>query len=91
MCKRYHHLTKDQRHQISTLLDRGDSVKTISQITAIPAVAPKIQKVVRLDKVSEEKIEAIEKLLNNRPRKILDYQTPLEVFNKLRAEGYSSS
>jgi IS30 family transposase len=27
----------------------------------------------------------IEKKLNNRPRKMLGYQTPLEVFNKMAA------
>ena len=38
-----------------------------------------LPKSVTLDKVSDERIQAIENNLNNRPRKILGYQTPLEV------------
>lgn len=33
--------------------------------------------------VSEEDIKKVELLLNNRPRKILGFETPLEVFNRL--------
>lgn len=33
--------------------------------------------------VSEEEIQRVENLLNNRPRKCLNYQTPLEVFNRV--------
>ena len=40
----------------------------------------------RLDNVSQETIRTIEYLLNNRPRKALGYQTPLEVFNKRSAK-----
>jgi IS30 family transposase len=32
---------------------------------------------------SPPKIDKIEKLINNRPRKCLDYKTPLEVYNEL--------
>ncbi|MBR0572897.1 MULTISPECIES: IS30 family transposase, partial [Pasteurellaceae] len=32
-----------------------------------------------LDKVTDDEIKAIEDNLNNRPRKVLGYQTPLEV------------
>ena len=35
--------------------------------------------------LDDKAIEMIEKKLNNRPRKILGYQTPLEVFNKMAA------
>jgi len=34
----------------------------------------------RLDKISPQKLSQVEKLLNNRPRKSLDYRTPSEVF-----------
>ncbi len=33
-----------------------------------------------LSKVSDELLERIEELLNHRPRKVLDYKTPFEVF-----------
>ena len=35
------------------------------------------------DNITEEDIERVETLLNNRPRKILDFETPLEAFNRL--------
>ncbi|MEI8328385.1 MAG: IS30 family transposase [Chlamydiia bacterium] len=40
----------------------------------------------RLDTVTQERVDEIENLLNNRPRKILQFRTPLEVFNQRRAE-----
>lgn len=39
----------------------------------------------RLDRVAQERIVQIETLLNNRPRKVLQFRTPLEVFNQSRA------
>jgi IS30 family transposase len=45
---------------------------------------PKYQ---RLDTVADETIEEIENLLNNRPRKVLQFRTPLEVFNQRRMES----
>lgn len=33
-------------------------------------------------KVTDEDVQAVEDILNNRPRKCLDWQTPAEVFNK---------
>ena len=42
---------------------------------------PKCQ---RLDTVSNEDVLEIENLLNNRPRKVLQYRTPIEVFNDCR-------
>jgi transposase, IS30 family len=38
-----------------------------------------------ISKFSDEDIAMIEKKLNNRPRKMLGYKTPLEVFNKMAA------
>jgi IS30 family transposase len=35
------------------------------------------------DSISEEDVERVEALLNNRPRKVLDFETPLEAFNRL--------
>lgn len=37
--------------------------------------------------VTDEKIEEIEFLLNNRPRKVLNFSTPLEAFNRLRKKS----
>ena len=45
----------------------------------------------RLDRVTEETVAGIEELLNNRPRKILQFRTPREVFNTRRAETVDSS
>ena len=45
---------------------------------------PKCQ---RLDTVSNEEVLKIENLLNNRPRKVLKYLTPIEVFNQRRRES----
>jgi IS30 family transposase len=45
----------------------------------------------RLDKVTNETVAEIEGLLNNRPRKILQFRTPLEVFNARRAEIFNST
>lgn len=45
---------------------------------------PKCQ---RLDGVTHEAVKDIENLLNNRPRKVLQYRTPIEVFNERRAES----
>ncbi len=41
----------------------------------------------RLDKVTDETIAEIENLLNNRPRKVLQFRTPIEVFNQRRMES----
>ena len=38
----------------------------------------------RFDIVTEEEVQKIEDLLNSRPRKILNFQTPLEVFNQVK-------
>jgi len=37
----------------------------------------------RFDEISFEDVERVEILLNNRPRKVLDFSTPLEVFTSL--------
>ncbi len=41
----------------------------------------------RLDVVTDETVLEIENLLNNRPRKVLQYRTPIEVFNESRKES----
>lgn len=41
----------------------------------------------RLDTVTQERVDEIESLLNNRPRKVSKFRTPLEVFNRRRAES----
>ncbi|MGK0184105.1 MAG: IS30 family transposase, partial [Halioglobus sp.] len=38
----------------------------------------------RFDEITEEKVEKVELLLNNRSRKVLDFATPIEVFSYLR-------
>ena len=40
----------------------------------------------RLDDLTDEAVQGIENLLNNRPRKVLQFNTPIEVFNKRRSE-----
>jgi len=44
----------------------------------------------RLDKLDGEIILEIENLLNNRPRKVLQYRTPIEVFNEGREKSVLS-
>jgi transposase, IS30 family len=41
----------------------------------------------RLDTVTQERVDEIENLLNNRPRKVLQFRTPIEVFNQRRIES----
>lgn len=41
----------------------------------------------RFDELSEEDIENVELLLNNRPRKVLNFETPLEAFSRLSWES----
>ncbi len=41
----------------------------------------------RLDGVAHERVSEIENLLNNRPRKVLQFRTPIEVFNERRSES----
>lgn len=38
----------------------------------------------RFDEISDEELMEVEILLNNRPRKVLDFETPLEVFDRLK-------
>ena len=40
----------------------------------------------RFDEVSVDDLMEVEVLLNNRPRKVLNFKTPLEVFNQLSKE-----
>ena len=48
-----------------------------------------LPKTMRFDDLSQADLKKIEELLNNRPRKVLDYETPLEVFNRLTSESLS--
>lgn len=41
----------------------------------------------QLDRIADEVIWEIENLLNNRPRKVLQFRTPIEVFNQRRMEA----
>ncbi len=41
----------------------------------------------RLDLLDNELVKEIEDLLNNRPRKVLQFRTPIEVFNQRRMES----
>ena len=45
----------------------------------VPAAFPKGHS---LDEVTEEQLQRVVDLINNRPRRILDYETPQEVFNR---------
>jgi len=38
----------------------------------------------RFDTITDDEVQRVEDLLNNRPRKVLGYRTPLEVFNEAR-------
>lgn len=44
----------------------------------------------RFDQISDADLKKVEALLNNRPRKILNYSTPLEVFNQLSGNVVAS-
>lgn len=48
-----------------------------------------LPKAKRFDTISKADLEKIEVLLNNRPRKVLYFETPLEVFNRLTIEPSS--
>lgn len=48
-----------------------------------------LPKTMRFDDLLKADLKQIEELLNNRPRKVLDYETPLEVFNRLTSESFS--
>lgn len=41
----------------------------------------------RLDAVTDDTVREIENLLNNRPRKVLQFRTPMEVFNERRTQS----
>ena len=41
-------------------------------------------KKMELDKVTDEEVSLIQNKLNNRPRKLLDYKTPNEVYEAMR-------
>lgn len=50
-----------------------------------------LPKCARLDQVTKADVTKIEELLNNRPRKVLQFRTPQEVFNIRKAEIFNSS
>jgi len=41
----------------------------------------------RFDEISPDELMRIEELLNNRPRKVLEFSTPIEIFNQLSEGG----
>ena len=41
----------------------------------------------RLDVIDNEIVKEIENLLNNRPRKVLQFRTPIEVFHERRMKS----
>ena len=41
----------------------------------------------RFDEISQDELTEIEILLNNRPRKVLEFSTPIEIFNQLSGGG----
>ena len=47
-----------------------------------------IPKSMKLNNISENKVTKATNLMNNRPRKCLDYQTPFEVFTKMIGKDY---
>ncbi len=50
-----------------------------------------LPKAKRFDTISEADLEKIEVLLNNRPRKVLYFETPLEVFDRLTNKSSSGA
>ena len=43
-----------------------------------------LPKEMRFEEVTQEQVGTIEALLNNRPRKVLGFLTPLEMFDKIK-------
>lgn len=43
----------------------------------------------RFDEITKDELKKVEELLNNRPRKVLNFSTPAEVFNRLSREAES--
>lgn len=43
-------------------------------------------KTIRFDNLTQKEVEKVEVLLNNRPRKVLNFLTPIEAFEELRRE-----
>lgn len=43
----------------------------------------------RFDEITEDELKKVEELLNNRPRKVLNFSTPAEVFDRLSRETES--
>ena len=46
-----------------------------------------LPKTMRFDNLSQADLKKIEELLNNRTRKVLEYETQSEVFNRLTSES----
>ena len=58
-------------------LEKGTIENTIGPIRRI------LPKKTNFAMITKEQVKEIETLLNNRPRKCLNYQTPLEVFREI--------
>ena len=74
----YLHLTCEQRCQIYALLQSGHSQAHIArQIGVDPSTSD-------FSILSDADVQRVEDKLNSRPRKILGYQTPREIFFSAR-------
>lgn len=43
------------------------------------------------DDIAQDDVDRVERLLNNRPRKILEFETPLEAFSRMTGRCLSIS
>ncbi len=70
--KTKHHLTQTERDRIQALLDSGHKKIEVARIVGRP-------KGTDINNYSKEYLEWVKWILNNKPRKSLNYRTPLEI------------